>query len=302
MRYAAALLLLFAAFSASARAQDDPALAQRLQPLVAAYRGHVSLYATDINSGKSVAFDADTPVPTASVIKLAVLFDAMKDVQAGTARFDERLTLAKQNQVEGSGVLALFDTPLPLTLKDVLTMMVVVSDNTATNVAIDRLGIGEIDRRITSLGLQQTWLYKKVFMPATGPMPADQPKFGLGKTTAREMAQVMQRIASCDLHDSGPAVPPTPQDRTICDTALGMLKNQTDRDGIPRYLQPGVVTASKSGALDDVRNDVAVVYAKNGPIVISAFTRENADQSWTPDNAAYVLIGKLSAAIVDAWQ
>lgn len=301
MRSIGVFLLLFAVFGASARAQDDTALAQRLQALVAAYHGKVSLYATDLNSGKSVAFDADTAVPTASVIKLAVLFDAMKDVQAGTARFDEHLTLAKQNQVEGSGVLGLFDTPLPLTLKDVLTMMVVVSDNTATNVAIDRFGLDEIDKRISAAGLQQTWLYKKVFMPASGPVPADQPKFGLGKTTAREMAQLMRRIAMCDLNETaGAAV--TAQDRAICDTALNMLKNQTDRDGIPRYLAPGIVTASKSGALDDVRNDVAVVYAKSGPIVISAFTRDNADQSWTADNAAYVLIGKLSAAIVDAWQ
>lgn len=298
-----ALLLLFAGLLARpALADNDVALNGQLQALAASYAGKLSLYATDLHSGKTVAIDADEPVPTASVIKLTVLFDALKDVQAGQARFDERLTLNKTNQVEGSGVLALFDAPLSLTLKDVLTMMVVVSDNTGTNMAIDRLGLDNIDRRIQWLGLQNTWLYKKVFMPPTGNVPADQPKYGLGKTTAREMAEVMRRFAVCDLNAPGTQAAPLPSDQQLCDVTLGMLKNQTDRDAIPRYLPPALTTASKSGALDDVRNDVGVVFAKNGPIIISAFTRDNKDQSWTADNAALLLIGKLSAAIVSAWQ
>ena len=87
-----------------------------------------------------------------------------------------------------------FDTPLTVTLKDVLTMMVIMSDNTATNLAIDRFGVDAVNARMESLGLKNTHLYKKVMKPATGPMPADQPKFGLGKTTPREMAEMMERI------------------------------------------------------------------------------------------------------------
>jgi beta-lactamase class A len=79
-----------------------------------------------------------------------------------------------------------------------------------------------------------------------------------------------------------------------------MLKNQTDRDDIPRYL--AYETANKTGALDDVRNDVAIVYAPNGPIIISAFTYDNKDQSWTSDNSAQVLIARLAKAIVDTWR
>ena len=75
---------------------------------------------------------------------------------------------------------------MTLTLKDVLTMMVVVSDNTATNLAIDRFGIEAINSRIGWMGLKGTHLYKRIGKPATAPMPADQPRFGLGKTTPRE--------------------------------------------------------------------------------------------------------------------
>lgn len=265
-------------------------LQAQLQSAVDAYHGKVALYAQDLKSGKSVAIDADTPVPTASVIKLTILYDALKDIEEGKASFGDRLTLTKDNQVGGSGVLRLFDVPLELTLKDALTMMVVVSDNTATNLAIDHLGLQNIDARIQSLGLKNTWLYKKVFLPPSGPVIADQKTFGLGKTTAREMASVMAHFATCDTIR-----------KDLCDAGVSMLKNQTDQNAIPRYLR-GVEVANKTGALDNVRNDVAIVYAKNGPIVISAFTYDNADQSWTPDNAGQLLMGRLAKTIVDAWQ
>lgn len=290
MRWTALLAVLLFACAAPAYAKDDSALQAQLQALITPYNGKVALYATDLRSGKSVAIDADTPVPTASVIKLTVLYDAVKDIQEGRASFLDQVVLTKANQVEGSGVLALFDAPVTLTLKDALTMMVVVSDNTATNVAIDRLGLQNIDKRIESLGLKNTWLYKKVFMPPPANAPADQKDFGLGKTTAREMASVMQHFATCD------SIP-----KTICDTALSMLKNQTDRDAIPRYLG-ALDVANKTGAVSGVRNDVAIVYAKNGPIIISAFTRDNADDRWTSDNSAQILIGHLAKLIVDRWQ
>jgi beta-lactamase class A len=300
MRCLSAILLALVFSTASALAQEDTALEAQLRSLVGPYQGKVALFATDLGSGKTVALDADTPVPTASVIKLAVLFEALKQVQAGTVRFNDKLTLRKDDQVGGSGVLAQFDTPLTLTLKDALTMMVIVSDNTATNLAIDHLGLNNIDRRIQWLGLSNTWLYKKVFRPPSGPVPPDQPKFGLGKTTAREMAGIMQRFATCNLNGPGTTASPSPQDRQICDTAMAMLKNQTDREDVPRYLSFDV--ANKTGALDDVRNDVAIVYAPNGPVIVSAFTYDNKDQSWTPDNAGQLLIGRLAKAILDEWR
>jgi beta-lactamase class A len=274
-----------------------------LVALSSPYHGKVALYATDLTSGREVALNADTPVPTASVIKLAILFEALKQVQEGRAHFTDTLTMQKADQVAGSGVLSLFDTPMQLTLKDALTMMIATSDNTGTNLVIDRLGLADVDSRISWIGLKDTWLYKKVFMPPVGPMPADQKQFGLGKTTAREMAAVMARFATCNLNAPGSAAPspPSADDRALCDVAVTMLKHQTDGNSIPRYLT-GVDVANKTGSLDDVRNDVAIVYAKNGPIVISAFTYANADQSWTPDNAGALLIGKMAKTIVDTWQ
>jgi len=298
-------LLRAAEPAASSVKKTDETLQQKLEALAATHKGHVSLYATQLNTGKTVALDADRPVQTASVIKLAILFEAMEQVRAGKAHWDEKLTLAKGDGVSGSGVLMFFDTPLTLTLKDVLTMMVIVSDNTATNLAIDRFGVSAVNARIAWLGLKDTHLYKKIGKPATEPMPADQPKFGLGKTTAHEMETIMERIGLCQL--AGPGEAALPGDTEICQTALTMLRNQFYRNTIPRYLEKldssetGSGIASKTGSLNAVRNDVAIVAGKSGPMVLSIFTSENEDKGWTADNEAEMMIARLAKEIVEAW-
>jgi beta-lactamase class A len=183
--------------------------------------------------------------------------------------------------------------------------MVIVSDNTATNMAIDRLGLAHINSTLRAAGLRQTVLYKKVYVPATEPMPPDQKKFGLGKTTAREMASIMERLATCRLPLDKSA--PQPADGKICGTILHMLRNQQDRDSLPRYLETldtsenGSAIGNKTGALNQVRNDVALISTKSGPVVIAAFTWDNEDQRWTGDNQAEQTLGKLAKAIIDRW-
>ena len=306
-----------------ASAQNDAALTAKLQSAIAGFHGKVSLYAKDLATGQTVTLDADQPVPTASVIKLTVLYTALQQIRDGRVHFDDKLVLHKQDQVPGSGVLLFFDTPLTLTLKDALTLMIAVSDNTGTNLVIDHLGLKAIDSMITAppptgLGLHNTWLYKKVYRPTEGPMPADQPKFGLGKTTAREMASVMERFVDCKLGprpqasatQSTTGARPSgqePSDKDLCDAAMHMLKVQQDREMIPRYLEaidtsekPSAI-ADKIGTLDHVRNDVGAVDTKHGTIIISAFTHDNADTSWTADNKAELLIAKMAKTIVDTW-
>jgi beta-lactamase class A len=303
-----AVIAFFQLVAPRSWAQEDTALETQLHILAATHHGNLTLFAKDLRSGKTAVINADAPVPTASVIKLTVLFEALKQIQAGKAHFSDKVVLTRSNQVSGSGVLMFFDAPQTLTLKDVLTMMIIVSDNTATNVAIDKLGLKNIDDRIEWLGLKNTWLYKKVSIPPVGPMPPDQKQFGLGKTTAREMAGLMERFAACNLNAPGSSAAPTEADRKICGVAMHMLRNQFYRNSIPRYLEVQDTTegesniANKTGALDEVRNDVGVVFAKNGPVVISEFTYGNQDKSWTPDNAAEVLMAKLAKVIISRWQ
>lgn len=290
------LVALLFGFSANLFCKTDTALQQKVQAMAEQHHGKVGLYATNLKTGETIAINADQAVPTASVIKLTILVETMEQVKAGKHSLSDKITLHKDDIVAGSGILQFFDTPLVITLKDALTFMIIESDNTATNLVIDTVGIPSVNARIAQMGLKDTYLYKKVYKPAVGPMPADQKKFGLGKTTAREMAKVMESIVRCDLHD-----------QKLCDAMLYMLRNQQYRNLVPHYLETDdtseqlSVIANKTGSLDEVRNDVAVVYSKSGPIIISAFTWDNEDKSWNNDNAAELLVAHIAKAIVQAW-
>ena len=284
---------------------EDTQLDRDLQAIASAHQGGLAVFAQNLETGETASYQPDLAVKTASTIKMAILLDAAEQIRAGHATLQEKLVLQKNNQAPGSGVLAQLDTPLALTLKDALTLMVIVSDNTATNLAIDRLGLDHINQTSRDAELKQTWLYKKIFVPATGPMPSDQPKFGLGKTTPREMASIMTRFATCNLALGKDHA--LPADSALCGAILHMLRNQQDRDGVPRYLENldtsehGSAIANKTGALDAVRNDVALLASKSGPIVIAAFTFDNKDQRWTGDNEGQKTLAKVGQAVVQRW-
>jgi beta-lactamase class A len=292
----AKFLICFLALSTLASAATDASLQSKIESMAAQHHGKVAIYAANLKTGESISINADTPVSTASVIKLPILVEAMEQVKSGAHKLSDKITLQKDDIVQGSGILQFFDTPLAITLKDALTFMIIESDNTATNLVIDQVGIKNVNQRITQMGLKDTYLYKKVYKPATGPMPADQKKFGLGKTTAREMGKVMESIVRCDL-----------KDQKLCDAMLYMLRNQQYRNLVPHYIETSDTSeglsliANKTGSLDEVRNDVAVVYSKNGPIIISAFTYDNEDKSWNNDNAAELLVARIAKVIMEAW-
>jgi beta-lactamase class A len=284
-------------------AWGQAALQAQLQALTAAHHGKVALYAENLQTHQTLGLAPDEVVQTASVIKLAILYEAMEQVRSGKAAWDDRVTMTRTDQVPGSGVLRLLDAPLPLTLKDALTLMIVLSDNSATNLAIDKLGLERIDARIATLGLKNTYLYKKVFTPlAAGVvLPDDFKRYGLGKTTPREMTALMTKIATCDL--GGPA---QPGDHALCEVAWGMLRLQFTRTGIPRYLDgmPGVKSDSilnKTGSLNAVRNDVGAISTANGLVVLAIFTYENKDQSWGAEQEGEMTIAKLARAVIEAW-
>ena len=159
---ASILAVASALVSVSALPQEDKVLDQQIKTIADSHHGHVAIYAHNLKTGQTASLLPDEPVQTASVIKMAILLDAAEQIRAGKASFDERLTLTKTNQVQGSGVLGVLTPPISLTLGDTLTLMVVLSDNTATNMAIDRLGLANINENLRVAGLNQTWLYKKV--------------------------------------------------------------------------------------------------------------------------------------------
>jgi beta-lactamase class A len=285
VRVAAPAVALAAALAACAPSRPPSArppltLQDRVAALARAHRGDVALFARHLGTGATVELQPDREVKTASAIKLAVLVEAFHRIEAGALALDAPIELHDTDKVAGSGILPLLHGGLELTLEDALALMIAVSDNTATNLVIDRLGgVSAVNGRLAALGYRHTHLYKKIYVRATEPMPLDQKLFGLGKSTARELARLMEGIARCELGD--PA---------LCRRMLQMLRNQQSRIYVARYLEtadtsetPSAI-AAKLGELDAARIEVALVDARSGPIVIAAVTWNNADQRYSPDN------------------
>jgi beta-lactamase class A len=281
--------------------QDNPTATQALQKQLDAmaiqHRGDVALYAKNLKTGEVAQIDPDHVVQTASVIKLAIFVEAFHQIKDGKKTLADKVMFKPEDRVVGSGVLQFMHAPLELSFEDVLVLMMIESDNTATNLVIDQVGLKNVNARIAALGLKNTYLYKKVYKPAEGPMPADQKIYGLGKTTPKEMASVMESIHRCEVGDP-----------KLCARMIDIMKGQQYRNMIPHYIEAEIDTsetpsaiADKLGMLDAVRADVGIVYTRNGPIVISAFTYNNKDQRWTFENEGELLIAHMAKAIVDAW-
>ncbi len=290
-----------------ARGQERAAADQRserpdatLQHLVDSaarhHHGKVSLYARDLRSGRTVMIDPDVPVTTASVIKLAIMLEAMYQVKDGRVALDEVLPLRKEDQVSGSGVLLLYRTPAAISLETAIALMISQSDNTAANLVLARVGRENVNRRLRGLGFTVTTSIRPIGHPDQGDHSSELKPFGIGRTTAREMAGILESLDRCDLGDA-----------KLCARAIDILEHQFWRNGIPHFLEDADTTevashvANKTGSLDHVRNDVGLVYTKNGPIVISAFTYDNADTSWTPENEGELLIASMARLIVGGW-
>ena len=289
------ILLAFFALCSSLISADD--LQTLLSRMAAAHDGKVGLFAKNLKTGATVAINADAEVQTASVIKLPIMCEAFYQVKNGKHRLDERLTLTKENQVPGSGVLTLMQPGLQPTLLDAVTLMIDISDNTATNLVLDDIGIAAVNSRIEAMALSKTHLFRKVFLPNSAPVAGQDRRFGLGRTTPREMAAIMESIWRCDLGD-----------KRLCSRMLSILHNQFYRESIPRYME-GIDSAegeskigNKSGADDGVRNDVGLIETTGGPIIISVFTWDNKDNSWSVDNKAELLIARVAKTIVDDWE
>lgn len=294
----ACALVLVAAAAVSAQPVDrpDPSMQNLIEAYARQHHGKVSVFARARRTGRTVALDADVPVNTASVIKVAIMLEAMYQVKEHRVSFADLLRLTKEDQVSGSGVLLLFRTPAEIHFETALAMMIAQSDNTATNLVLARIGRDSVNTRLRSLGFTVTTSIRPVGRPNEGDQRPEMKPFGIGRTTAREMAGILESIDRCDLGD-----------KALCARMVDMLEHQFWRNCIPHYLQDADTTevashvANKTGSLDKVRNDVGLVYTKDGPIVISAFTYDNADTSWTPENEGELLIARIAKAIVDAW-
>jgi beta-lactamase class A len=290
---ACALLLVFNLDAAAQTPAPSPDAARasldaRVRAEVSAFKGRVSLYAKNLDTGAVYELGGDDRVRTASTIKIAVMVEAFARVAEGKAKWTDELQLTKEKKVGGSGILNEFGDGLRLTLRDAVTLMMTLSDNTATNLVVDVLTADAVNARMASLGLKEIRLMRKVFgggESAEGKVEANK-RFGLGRSTPREMVALLEML------ERGEVVSPAASKEM-----LDLMKREQGRNGIWRSLSQ-TTKATKSGALDALRSDIGIIYHPRGRIALAVTCDDMPAVEWTPDNPAYLLMSRLSEIIL----
>jgi beta-lactamase class A len=273
----------------------NAALSREIDNLLARFEGKLWLYAKNLDTGAEFGLRPDEKVRTASTIKLPILCALFDLVAAGKVRWDEKLTLRDTDKISGSGVLHEFSDGTQLAVRDVAHIMVVVSDNTATNLILDRITADAVNDYLDRIGLRSTRALRKVrgdgaeLKPPSGLskaslLPENKP-YGLGVTTPREMVTLLEMI------ERGKIVSPEASKEI-----LAILKRQQYKDGIGR--RRGDDVASKSGSLDALRSDVGIVYLPTSRLAIAATIDDMPKVDYSPDNAGEILIADVTERLI----
>jgi beta-lactamase class A len=273
---------------------------EAVESAIGEFDGVVGLAARNLVTGEEIVVNGDIRFPTASAVKTAVMLEAWHRAAERTLSMDDTLTLRDSEKVGGSGVLNGLSDGLALKIRDLIHLMIVLSDNTATNMLVNHLGTKNIDDRLAAFGLEQTKLFRPTFRDGKPDVfPELEREFGLGMSTPREMAKLMALIAD---------------ERAVSAEAsrsmLATLRGQQDRAMIPRQLPAGVRVGNKTGTDSEkladergrrgaIRVDAAIVTGDNLRYVIAIVVRRGADTRGGVDNDGVLLGARLSRMVYD---
>ena len=279
----------------AARGQTLP---ESLKAKIGDFQGSVSLYAKNLETGAVVEIRGSEPVRTASTIKLPILCAVFDAVARGQAKWTDPLTVTAAEKVAGSGVIGSeFSDGVQLPLRDVTHLMIVLSDNTATNMVIERFGADMVNAYLDRIGIATTRAMRKIRgdgavlaaasgYSAAGKLPENQ-KYGLGKSTPRDMVTILEKL------DRGEIVSPDASKEI-----LAVMKRCQDGTGIRRRMGD-IPVANKTGSLDALRSDLGIVYAKTGRIAMAITVDAMPKPDWSPDNPGSLLIADLAKMLVE---
>ena len=264
------------AAAAQAVSQQEAKLSPRLRKIAGIIKNAAPchVYFSDLTQ-KGGLYRGNETMPSASMIKVFILALAYQDIADGTLSRNETFTLTRDNVVGGSGTLQnrAYGTRVPL--KELLEKMIIDSDNAATNILIDRLGMENINAYMQAHGYHSSVLRRKMMDLAALQAGRDN------LTSVKDVGLLFKRLYN------GTCVSPE-----LDAEMLGIYDQQTDNDKIPARLPEGTVVAHKTGEVSDVRHDGGIVYTSNGDYVLVIFTS---------DYYPYDGIAALSRKIYDAY-
>jgi beta-lactamase class A len=273
-------------------------LDERLQRLADRFSGRLALAAKEISTGEEVQFNAHQVWGTASSIKIAIMMEVFQQAKNGKLDLGKRVELQKSDQVGGSGILQEFAAGLAPTIGDLTALMIVLSDNTATNMLLDRLGgVETVNKSLRDKGFQTLVIHSPVDFDVIGD---DIRRFAEGSP-----AELMRLV---ELFVRGEIV-----DGKSCEAMLGIMKRQQYLDQIPRYidfnpyaeelkLEEEVMVASKTGFFTGTRVDAGALFLPEGrTICICVMSHEGKDHSFAPENEGAVVNGLVGRLLLEHW-
>ena len=272
--------------------QAGETLDSRLSPLIQAHKGKVAVAVKNLETGESFAYRADVPMMTASLIKFPIMIEAYRQAAEKKVDLDKSVMLKKGDKVPGSGILtAHFSEGATFPLRDAVHLMIVYSDNTATNLVLEEIGIPSTAETMEKMGYPNTKAHSKVFRRDTSAFPERSKQFGIGSTTADEMVRLCEALYKKELVDP--------------EASAAMLKHMEacdDKDKFTRFLPPGTKVAFKTGSLDAAKTAAGIITTPGGPVAVCVLTDENEDKRWVADNAGNRLCADVARAVFDHFQ
>lgn len=269
----ALLLLTSSPTLAQPAASPPPTPLQRLeaslQRITKSANATWGIYVKCLETGEEVALDADRPMDTMSTIKIPLMVEAFEQIKAGRFRLADAYTLQKDDVLLGTGVLRSLDPGAVITLKDLITLMIIVSDNTATDVLYRMVGGPEaVTRRMEAFGLKsirapataRAWFEALRAAPSRDEFHRAA-KHPYGLSTPREMGALLERM------ERGTLV-----DKASSELMLQILRGQLYRTRIPRFLSGWTVPHKTGDFLPYIADDVGVLESPDRKVVLSVFT------------------------------
>jgi beta-lactamase class A len=277
------LLLLCLLLPAMASAQKtDKKLQQQIEALVKDFKGDIGIYIHDLKHNKIVSINADTIFPTASIVKVSIMVGIMDKIEKGELQYHQPLIYKDSLLYAGEDILGSFKDGEKIELSKVMMLMLTTSDNTASLWLQSLAGGGKrINEIMDSLGFKYTRVNSR-----TPGREGNRTAYGWGQTTPREMENLVERIVNRDILSI-----------TASEKMLRLMSRQYWDEEAISQVPPGVFIADKNGAVDASRSEVMYVNSNKNPYILSVFTKNNTDTSWTKSNEAWVLTRKLSALL-----
>ncbi|MCD6310204.1 MAG: serine hydrolase [Candidatus Eremiobacteraeota bacterium] len=228
-------------------------LRSMLKNLLRGWEGKTGIAFKDLVTGDEFLHNPDHVFPAASVIKIAILLELFRQAEKEDLDLNEQIELKPENKVGGCGVLFDMSPGLVLTLKDLAVLMIEISDNTASNMLIDRLGMRKINRLLRSHGLFKSGIHRRF-------MVRPNTKISKNFITPREIMILLDKLYRREILSG-----------YYTDTALEILSRQQYREKLPRFLPPEIKVAHKPGEITGVSHDAGIVLLPGHPYILCVF-------------------------------